>query len=80
MSISSLPSRPDMPHYPGENASTDAKKAYDEKMLKYQEDMATYNRTLQQMMNMLNQEETTQSNINKSRHEAMMSIINNMRG
>ena len=70
---------PTMPNAPGSNASADQKQQYDQQMLKYQEDMARYNRTLQFMQQQQNEEQSTRSNMAKSRHDAMMSIISNMK-
>ncbi|HEY0429766.1 MAG TPA: hypothetical protein VGC76_18430 [Pyrinomonadaceae bacterium] len=74
-----LPTMPTMPNAPGSNASADQKQQYDQQMLKYQEDMARYNRTLQFMQQQQNEEQSTRSNMAKSRHDAMMSIISNMK-
>jgi hypothetical protein len=74
-----LPTMPTMPNAPGSNASADQKQQYDQNMLKYQEDMARYNRTLQFMQQQQNEEQATRSNMAKSRHDAMMAIISNMK-
>lgn len=74
-----LPTMPSMPNAPGSNASADQKQQYDQNMLKYQEDMARYNRTLQFLQQQQNEEQSTRSNMAKSRHDAMMSIISNMK-
>ncbi|MET0753992.1 MAG: hypothetical protein ABWZ66_11485 [Pyrinomonadaceae bacterium] len=68
-----------MPQAPGSNASPEQKQQYDQDMLKYQEDMARYNRTLQFLQQQQNEEQSTRSNMAKSRHDAMMSIINNFK-
>ncbi len=44
----------------------------------YQEKMAAYNLAVQTLQSTMNQEQTTQSNMAKSRDEAMMAIINNI--
>jgi hypothetical protein len=79
MSAVSLPNMPSMPSAPGSNASAGQKQEYDQAMLKYQEDMARYNRTLQFMQQQQNEEQATRSNMSKSRHDAMMAIISNMK-
>lgn len=79
MSAVSLPNMPSMPSAPGSNASAEQKQNYDQQMLKYQEDMARYNRTLQFMQQQQNEEQATRSNMAKSRHDAMMAIISNMK-
>lgn len=75
----SLPSMPHMPSDPGANASPEATRAYDRSMLQYQEAMARYNRTLQFMQQQQNEEQATRSNMTKSRHDAMMSIVSNLK-
>ena len=77
--MSVLPTMPGMPQAPGSNASPEKKQQYDQDMLKYQEDMARYNRTLQFLQQQQNEEQSTRSNMAKSRHDAMMSIISNMK-
>jgi hypothetical protein len=74
-----LPTMPTMPNAPGSNASAEQKQQYDQNMLKYQEDMARYNRTLQFLQQQQNEEQATRSNMAKSRHDAMMAIISNMK-
>ena len=70
---------PSMPKAPDSNASPERKQQYDQDMLKYQEDMARYNRTLQFLQQQQNEEQATRSNMSKSRHDAMMAIISNMK-
>ena len=77
--MSVLPTMPGMPQAPGSNATPQEKQAYDQKMLQYQEDMARYNRTLQFLQQQQNEEQATRSNMSKSRHDAMMAIISNMK-
>ena len=77
--MSVLPTMPGMPQAPSSNASPEQKQKYDQDMLKYQEDMARYNRTLQFLQQQQNEEQSTRSNMAKSRHDAMMSIISNMK-
>lgn len=77
--MSVLPTMPGMPQAPGSNASPEKKQQYDQDMLKYQEDMARYNRTLQFLQQQQNEEQATRSNMAKSRHDAMMAIISNMK-
>ncbi len=77
--MSVLPTMPGMPQAPGSNASPEQKQQYDQQMLKYQEDMARYNRTLQFLQQQQNEEQATRSNMAKSRHDAMMAIISNMK-
>jgi len=48
-------------------------------MIKYQEDMFAYQFALQTQQSITSQEETTQTNMLKSEHDAMMAVINNMR-
>lgn len=45
----------------------------------YQADMASYNLALQARLNAQTQEETTATNMAKTRHDAMMSIISNFK-
>ncbi|MCL2626223.1 MAG: hypothetical protein FWD46_05355 [Cystobacterineae bacterium] len=56
-------SKPTMPTYPGSNASEDEKKAYDQALIKYQEEMQTYNRILTAVSNMLQVEHDTKKAI-----------------
>ena len=78
MGAVTLPPMPDMPTVPGSNASSSENKAYDQAMLKYQDDMARYNRSLQ-FKQQQNEEQATRSNMEKSRHDAMMGIVNNLK-
>ena len=75
----SLPPMPSMPPAPGSNATPERKQQYDQDMLRYQEDMARYNRILQFLQQQQNEEQATRSNMAKSRHDAMMAIINNLK-
>ena len=75
----SLPQIPSMPPDPGANAKPEETRAYDRAMLQYQEAMARYNRTLQFMQQQQNEEQATRSNMSKSRHDAMMAIVGNMK-
>lgn len=77
--MSVLPTMPTMPQVPGSDASSEQKQQYDQDMLKYQEDMARYNRALQFLQQQQNEEQSTRSNMAKSRHDAMMAIISNMK-
>jgi hypothetical protein len=79
MGAVSLPPMPEMPSVPGSNASATQNKEYDQAMLKYQDDMARYNRSLQFMQQQQNEEQATRSNMEKSRHDAMMGIVNNLK-
>ena len=45
----------------------------------YQQDMADYNMAVSIIQHTMNQEEITNSNMEKSRHDAMMAIINNVK-
>lgn len=74
-----LPTMPSMPPTPPSNASAGQKQEYDQKMLSYQEDMARYNRTLQFLQQQQNEEQATRSNMSKSRHDAMMAVISNLK-
>lgn len=80
----SLPTMPTMPKDPGAGNPQDpafAKKVreYDQAMLAYQDQMARYNRMMQNLQQQQNEEQATRSNMAKSRHEAMMSIVGNLK-
>lgn len=79
MSAVSLPSYPGIPKDPGSDASPEAKRDYDRKMLEYQENMARYNRTLQFLQQQQTEEQTTRTNMSKSRHDAMMAVTSNLK-
>ena len=64
-----IPPKPDAP--------ADAKDPA--QMIKYQEDMFAYQFALQTQQSITNQEETTQTNMLKSEHDAMMAVISNMK-
>lgn len=66
-----LPTRPSAP------SSADLKDP--QKAADYQQAMADYNFAIQTMQHIQNEEETTQSNMAKSRHDALMAIITNMK-
>ena len=72
MSIS-IPKLPDVP-------KPDSKGKYDEgKMLEYQAAMANRTMVIQTLQHTQNQEEIAASNMEKSKHDAMMAIINNVK-
>jgi len=64
-----LPNKPQMP--------SDMKD--DKAMLKYQEDSQQYNRILTMITQSKSEEATTKANLDKSRHDAVMSIISNIK-
>jgi hypothetical protein len=66
-----------LPQRPATPSSEDLKDP--QKAANYQQDMANYNFAIQTLQHIQNEEETTQSNMAKSRHDAMMAIINNMK-
>lgn len=65
-----LPSKPQMP--------SDMKD--DKAMLKYQEDSQQYNRILTMITQSNSEEATTKANLDKARHDAIMSIVSNIKG
>jgi len=65
----SLPPKPDIP------PDTTDQKA----MLEYQKAMFDYQFALQVMQHTQNQEEGARSNMEKSKHDAMMTVVNNLR-
>lgn len=78
-------SRPVMPNDPGKidpSKPEDAQKQrdYDRQMMAYQDDMARYNRTLQQMQGQQQEEAATRSTMEKNKHDAVMQIVANMKG
>lgn len=79
MSAVSLGNYPSMPNDPGSDASPEAKRNYDRQMLEYQENMARYNRTLQFLQQQQSEEQSTRTNMSKSRHDAMMAIASNLK-
>lgn len=64
-----LPSKPQIP------SDTSDQKA----MLEYQRKMGEYNFALQIIQQTQSEEQATKTNINKSRHDAMMAIIGNLK-
>lgn len=70
MSNVTLPGKPQMP----------ANMKDDGAMLKYQEDMQQYNRILTMITQSKSEEATTKANLDKARHDAVMSIISNIKG
>lgn len=69
--ISALPDRPSVP------SSADLQDP--KKMMEYQQAMANYNLAVQTIQQTQNEEQATRSNMAKSRHDAMMAIVNNMK-
>lgn len=69
--IASLPGRPGIP------SSADLQDP--KKMLEYQQAMANYNLAIQTIQQTQNEEQATRSNMSKSRHDAMMAVVNNMK-
>lgn len=69
--IASLPGRPGIP------SSADLQDP--KKMLEYQQTMANYNLAIQTIQQTQNEEQATRSNMSKSRHDAMMAVVNNMK-
>ena len=78
-----LPPMPTMPpiHKTTGNDKTDAanNKKYDQALMQYQEAMARYNRVLQAMQQMHAEKTTKDTNMQKTGHDAMMAIANNMK-
>jgi len=69
MSGVTLPPKPSIP------SDTSDQKA----MLDYQKKMFDYQFAVQTLQNTENQEETAHSNMAKSKHDAMMAIVSNMK-
>lgn len=69
MSGITLPPKPNIP------SDTSDQKA----MLEYQKKMFEYQFAVQTLQNTENQEETARSNMAKSKHDAMMAIVANMK-
>lgn len=65
------------PDKPAEMSTKDFKDP--KKAAEYQQAMADYNFALQTMQHVMNEEESTQTNMAKSRHDALMAIINNVK-
>ena len=78
--LPSMPSMPSIPHSTG-NDSTDSanNKKYDQDLMKYQEEMARYNRVLQMAQQMQNEKTAKDTNMLKSNHDALMSVANNLK-
>ena len=68
-----MPSIPRIPPISGNN------KKYDQQLMAYQEAMARYNRVLQAMQQMHAEKTTKDTNMQKTSHDAMMAIANNMK-
>lgn len=66
-----LPSRPQTP---SSNDLRDPQKAAD-----YQQAMSDYNFAVQTLKHIEDENESTQSNLEKGKHDSMMAIINNMK-
>jgi len=75
-----MPTMPPIPQTTG-NDATDAanNKKYDQQLMAYQEAMARYNRVLQAMQQMHAEKTTKDTNMQKTSHDAMMAIANNMK-
>jgi hypothetical protein len=69
MSNFGLPPKPPMP---GPNAS-------DQERFTYQQAMQDYQFARQQVLNLITQEGVTKSNLQKTAHDAIMQMINNLR-
>lgn len=67
--VNNLPSKPTIPK------DTNNQKA----MLEYQQKMTEYNFSMQIIQQTQSEDSATRTNINKSRHEAMMAIIGNLK-
>lgn len=79
-----IPPRPVQPTDPGAldpSKPEDAQKLreYDMAVTAYQDQLARYNRMLQQTLQQQAEEAAARSNMDKTRHDAMMGIINNMK-
>ena len=75
-----MPSIPPIPPISGNNKKdAAANKLYDQQLMQYQEAMARYNRVLQAMQQMHAEKTTKDTNMQKTSHDAMMAIANNMK-
>ena len=74
-----LPTLPTLPENPGTGATSDEQQQYHTNMLQYQSDRSNYYRTLQTIQQQMTEDQTIQSNLDKSRHDALMAIANNLR-
>lgn len=74
-----IPSRPGMPSDPGSNASPEALREYDRQMIQYQDALQRYNRTIQMIQQQQMEEANMRSTMEKNKHDALMSIIHNMK-
>jgi hypothetical protein len=83
-----IPSRPVMPTDPSladpkldpNSAEGRAKlREYDRDMIQYQDALQRYNRTIQMIQQQQMEESSMRSTLEKNRHDAMMSIIHNMK-
>ncbi|MEP6901758.1 MAG: hypothetical protein ABJA66_08410 [Actinomycetota bacterium] len=70
-SIQGLPNKPNINDY---NLKDDAQ------MLQYQEASQQYNRILTMITQQKSEEAATKSNLDKARHDAVMSIVSNIKG
>lgn len=71
MSQINLPARPGIP------SKSDMEDP--QKMMEYQQAMANYNLAVQTIQQTQTEEQATKSNMSKSKHDAMMAIVNNMK-
>ena len=74
-----IPSRPSMPTDPGSNAKPEQLREYDRQMIQYQDALQRYNRTIQMIQQQQMEEANARSTMEKNKHDAMMSIIHNMK-
>jgi hypothetical protein len=74
-----IPSRPTMPTDPGSNAKPEQLREYDRQMIQYQDQLQRYNRTIQMIQQQQMEEANARSTMEKNKHDAMMSIIHNMK-
>ena len=74
-----IPSRPSMPTDPGSNAKPEQLRDYDRQMIQYQDQLQRYNRTIQMIQQQQMEEANARSTMEKNKHDAMMSIIHNMK-
>ncbi len=74
-----IPSRPTMPTDPGSNAKPEQLREYDRQMIQYQDALQRYNRTIQMIQQQQMEEANARSTMEKNKHDAMMSIIHNMK-
>lgn len=74
-----IPSRPGMPTDPGSDASPEELRNYDREMIQYQDSLQRYNRTIQMIQQQQMEEANARSTMEKNKHDAMMSIIHNMK-